>query len=300
MPRNITATLEARDLEAIDRILYEAPKEELVARSLFNVKTDVHPGAETYGYNMLTRSGAAKIIANGSDDLPLVDVDMTREFVRIYTIAAGFRFSIQELRQAQMTGQTVDATKAETARRAIAEKENSLAFSGDPKFNIVGLSNATGIQVANAEANGASNSTNWKSKTPAQIEEEIRVTRAKITVLPGYGGATLALALPPEQFELLDKRYSDFDSRTLKEVIRAHGWFADIVRVPDLAKSGTGGTASMLIMDTSRTTAELLIPMDITRLEQEWKYPNWTVPNEERCGGMIIRAPFAIARLDGI
>jgi hypothetical protein len=300
MPRNITATLEARDLEAIDRILYEAPKEELVARSLFNVKTDVHPGAETYGYNMLTRSGAAKIIANGADDLPLVDVDMTREFVRIYTIAAGFRFSIQELRQAQMTGQTVDATKAETARRAIAEKENSLAFSGDPKFNIVGLANATGIQVANAEANGASNSTNWKSKTPAQIEEEIRVTRAKITVLPGYGGATLALALPPEQFELLDKRYSDFDSRTLKEVIRAHGWFADIVRVPDLAKSGTGGTASMLIMDTSRTTAELLIPMDITRLEQEWKYPNWTVPNEERCGGMIIRAPFAIARLDGI
>ncbi|MFL2133014.1 DUF2184 domain-containing protein [Desemzia sp. FAM 23990] len=300
MAGNITATLEARDLEAIDRILYEAPKEELVARSLFNVKSDVDPGAETYGYNVLTRTGVAKIIANGADDLPLVDVDMKREFVQIYTIAAGFRYSVQELRQAKMLNQSVDATKAETVRRAIAEKENSLAFSGDSKYNIKGLSNVTGIQVVNAAAIGTGSSTKWKDKTPAQIEEEIREARSKVTVLPGYVAAGLALALPPEQYEMLDKRYSDFDTRTIKEVIRAHGWFTDIVRVADLKAAGTGKTASMLIIETSRTTAELLIPMDVTRLEEEWKYPNWTIPNEERCGGMIIRAPYGIVRVDGI
>ena len=49
-----------------------------MARTMFNVKTDINPGAETYGYYVMTRSSAAKIIANGADDLPLVDIDMKR------------------------------------------------------------------------------------------------------------------------------------------------------------------------------------------------------------------------------
>ncbi|WP_240394373.1 hypothetical protein [Carnobacterium maltaromaticum] len=44
MSNQPTATLEARDLQAIDKVLYEAPKEELVARLIFNIKTDIHPG----------------------------------------------------------------------------------------------------------------------------------------------------------------------------------------------------------------------------------------------------------------
>ena len=76
MGNDVTATLEARDLQAIDKVIYQAPQEELVARTMFNVKTDINPGAETYGYYVM--SGAAKIIANGADDLPLVDIDMKR------------------------------------------------------------------------------------------------------------------------------------------------------------------------------------------------------------------------------
>ena len=72
MGNDVTATLEARDLQEIDKVIYQAPQEELVARTMFNVKTDINPGAETYAYNVMTRSGAAKIIANGADDLPLV------------------------------------------------------------------------------------------------------------------------------------------------------------------------------------------------------------------------------------
>lgn len=78
MGNDVTATLEARDLQEIDKVIYQAPQEELVARTMFNVKTDINPGAETYAYNVMTRSGAAKIIANGADDLPLVDIDMKR------------------------------------------------------------------------------------------------------------------------------------------------------------------------------------------------------------------------------
>lgn len=293
MPSQVTATLEARDLQAIDKVIYEAPKEELVARQIFNIKTDVHPGAETYGYNVMTRSGAAKIIANGADDLPLVDTDLKRFQQPIYSIAAGIKFSVQEIRQAQLTGQSVDATKSETARRAIAEKENSFIFTGDAKVDVKGVVNADGIQVINSAKT-------WANSTSDEIVEDVRKARAKITTIPGYRTASLKMLVPSQQYEELNRRYSDYDSRTILKVIEGNSWFESITPVYDLDGAGTGGTDCLIIMDTRSSTCEILLPMDIQRFEQEWAYPNWKVPFEERCGGALIRTPYAILRVDGI
>lgn len=289
----VTATLEARDLEAIDKVIYQAPQEELVARQLFNIKTDIPEGAETYGYWVMNRSGAAKIIANGSDDLPLVDTDLTRYQQPIFSLAAGIRYSVQELRQAQMVGQSADATKAETARRAIAEKENSMIFTGDTKVDLKGVANATGIQVMNADKTFA-------TMTSEEIVDTFRKARAKIVTIPGMRTSTLKLMIAALPFEELSRRYSDQDPRTILEVIKGHGWFSDILPVYDLAKVGTANTDSFIIMDTASSTCEILLPMDIMRHEQEFKYPNYTVPFEERCGGALIRRPYGIVRVDGI
>lgn len=289
----VTATLEARDLEAIDKVIYQAPQEELVARQLFNIKTDVPAGAETYGYWVMNRSGAAKIIANGSDDLPLVDVDLTRYHQPIFSLAAGIRYSVHELRQAQMVGQSADATKAETARRAIAEKENSMIFIGDDKVDLKGVVNATGIHVVNETKTFA-------NMTSAEIVDSFRKARAKIVTIPGMRTSTLKLMIAALPYEELSRRYSDMDPRTILEVIKGHGWFSDILPVYDLAGVGINGTDSYVIMDTATSTCEILLPMDITRHEEEYKFPNYTVPFEERCGGALIRRPYGIIRVDGI
>ncbi|HFZ4929652.1 TPA: DUF2184 domain-containing protein [Enterococcus faecalis] len=293
MGNDVTATLEARDLQAIDKVIYQAPQEELVARTMFNVKTDINPGAETYGYYVMTRSGAAKIIANGADDLPLVDIDMKRYQSPIFTIAAGVRYSRQEIRQAQMMGTSIDATKAEVARRTIAEKENSFVFVGDPKVNHKGVANAEGIQVINSAKT-------WKTMTSDEIVEQLRTSRAKITIIPGFKSANLKLMIAPEQFEELNRRYSDYDSRSIMKVLQENGWFSSIEQVYDLKGVGTNKTDSFIIMDTKPSTCEILIPEDIVRLEVEWAYPNWKVPFEERCGGALIRTSYAIVRVDGI
>ncbi|MGG3677495.1 encapsulin [Heyndrickxia faecalis] len=292
--------LRAIDLEAIDNTLYEPKYEELTARQCFDVKNDVPAGAETYAYNVLTRSGVAKIIANAADDLPLVDVDLKREFIRIYTIAVGFTYTTQELRAAQLAGMPVDAMKAGVARRAAAEKENKIAWIGDTKYNIKGIVNTTGIQVENV-AQGAKSSTKWKDKTSAEIVEDIRLLRKKVTVLPGHANsANLCLCVPADQFEELNRRYSDYDARTIMEVIKSYQWFNMIHRVPDLKGVGTAGTDAMLVMDCSPEVMQLIIPMDLTRLDPEWKYPKWTIPAEERIAGVVTRYPMGVARGDGI
>jgi len=121
----------ALDLEVIDNTLYTPKYEELTARQILDVKSDVAEGAETYAYNVMTRSGVAKILGNNSDDIPLVDSDMRRVFQHIYSIVTGFTYTVQEQRQAQLTGTSVDASKAGIARRAVSEKENRLTWIGE-------------------------------------------------------------------------------------------------------------------------------------------------------------------------
>lgn len=291
--------LRPRDLESVDRVLYEEAIEETTARNAVSVKNDVHPGAETYTYKVRSRAGEAIIIGSNSDDLPTVEVGLKEETVRIFSIATSMRWTVQELRAAQLTGQPLETDQAETARMAINFKENALFWKGDSKYNITGLTNATGIQVQTV-ATTTEGSTDWDDKTPEEVLEDIRLARGLITVLPGQGEGNLVLALPPTKYERLTQRYNQFDSRSLLEVIRSNGWFTQVLRVPDLKGAGAGGTDTMMIFDNRPRTVQLLVPMEMMRHQPEFNFPVTKVAVEERTGGAIVRYPRAVVRADGI
>jgi hypothetical protein len=291
------ALIRPTDLEAIDRVVYEPKKEELTGRSLFRVKSDVPAGAEVYGYDVITRSGSAKILAPGADDIPLVDADKRRHKVDIFSIANAIRYSVQELRQAQLAGIPIDSSKAELARRAMAEKENRLIWHGDAKYDIPGVVNAEGIQTL-AVDNGASGTATWATKTGKEIVSDIRKARSLINRLPGHTANTLVLT--PAGMEALEKEYNANTDKTVLEYIRSQNWFSKIESTSDLEKQGTAGTDCFLVLDNSPSVIEILITMDIYRHPTEYKFPNYKVPFEERLGGAIVRYPMAIVRGDGI
>lgn len=286
-----------QDLEAIDSVVYEPKKEELIGRTLFNVKSNVPAGAETYSYDVMTRSGSAKILAAGADDIPLVDADKRRHTVNIYSIAAAIRYSVQELRQAQMASVPIDTAKAIIARRAIAEKENRIIWHGDKDYNIPGVVNATGIQVLAVPA-GASVSTKWADKTGREIVADLRKARALINRLPGHEANTLVLT--PAGMEALEAEYNANTDKTILEYVRSQNWFANIIATSDLEGQGDGNSDCFLVMDNNPAVLEVLIPMDIYRHPEEYKFPNYKVPFEERIGGAVVRYPMAIVRGDGI
>ena len=83
--------------------------------------------------------------------------------------------------------------------------------------------------------------------------------------------------IAPEQFEELNRRYSDYDSRSIMKVLQENGWFSSIEQVYDL--KGVGTTKPILSSSWILShQLEILIPEDIVRLEVEWAYPNWKVP----------------------
>ncbi|WP_346235723.1 family 1 encapsulin nanocompartment shell protein [Lysinibacillus telephonicus] len=286
------------DLEAIDKKVYEAKKEELKARTIFNLKTDVPAGAETYSYDVITRSGSAKILAPGADDIPLVDADMERHTESIYSIAAAFRLSVQEIRQAQLARRPIETTKADTARKAIAEKENRLVWIGDEKHKIKGVVNATGIQTLAVDPNEAGTSTKWKDKTGEEIVADIRKAKNLVNKLPGHTADTLILT--PDGFEELEKVFNEYTKQSVLEYIQSQKWFSRIDFTSDIAGQGTAGADCFLVFDSSPDVVEILLTMDITRHPQEYKFPNYKIPLEERTGGAIVRYPMAIVRGEGI
>lgn len=294
------AMLTNRDLEAIDRTVYQAKEEELSARLVFRLKTDDPPGAESIGYDMITRRGAAKIFSYGGvDDVPLVDADVKRHVQRVYGIVLGMNVDVQSKRAAQMANRPIDTIKAEACRRGIAESENRFFYIGSQAHNAYGLTTATGVQVYAVATNGQDTpSTLWKAKTGEQIIEDIRQVRKKVNTQPGLTADTLML--PPDQYEDLDRPVnSERYELTIRQWLKNQGWFKTISKEKALEKAGTGGMASMVVCDSS--VVQLSIPMDLTR------HPEVLLANlasrinfEERTGGAVIRYPLGICRGDGI
>jgi len=292
------ALIRPQDLNAIDKRVYEPHASELKARSIFTVKTDIPAGAKTYSYDVLTRSGAAKILAPSATDVPLVDADLEEETVKIYSIAAAFNISVQEVREAEMAGRPIDVTKADTVRKAIAEKENQVAFSGDKTHGIKGLTDSVGIQVYATPQNEAGISTKWKDKTGKEIVADIRKAKNMVNKLNGHEADTLLLT--PDSNEELEKTFNEYTQQSVIEYIKSQNWFKRIETINDLAKKGLAGTECFVVLDSSPDVVELGIPLDITRHPQEYAFPNTKVPFEERTTGLIIRYPMAICRADGI
>lgn len=293
------ALIRPQDLNAIDNRVYEPHASELKARSIFALKTDIPAGAKTYSYDVMTRSGAAKILAPGATDVPLVDADLTEETVKIYSIAAAFNISVQEVREAQMSGRPIEVTKADTVRKAIAEKENQIAFSGDKTHGIKGLTDAVGIQVYATPQNKGGTSTKWADKTGEEIIDDIIEAKSKVDMLNGHEADTLLLT-PDAKKQLQKKVFNEFTKQTALQYLQSENMFKRIETINDLKGKGLAGTDCFVVLDSSPDVVELGIPLDIMRHPQEYAFPNTKVPFEERTTGLIIRYPMAICRADGI
>lgn len=289
-----TGVLERRDLVALDTRLQRVPEGELVGRRLFHERRDIPAGAETAAYNIMTRTGVAKIIANGSTELPIVDIDFTRAFNPMFSIGAGTQFTLQELRAANMANVSVQVEKIDTVRRVINEKEDQVIFGGDEETGVKGITNVDGIQIVPSAEK-------WANMTPAQIVDQIGAARKLAKKMPGFEQATYVLILPTDQYEdIVRLRYNDYEPKTILQLIEDYKWFSEIVSSQAMAGKGDAGTDAALIVNNAPEVAEVLIASDVALLQQE-NYALYTKQGaEERVGGVAVKIPYQIVRIDNI
>lgn len=139
----------------------------LKARQLIPQQAESPAGAEEFAYRVADQVGVFELITNYADDLPVTDVKGEKQVVDIQTFGGSVQYSIDEIERANMAGLPLTARKM-NANRDIAERKfEKIAWVGDEKAGIHGMTTHPNITKETA-ATKAAGGTNWANNATAQ------------------------------------------------------------------------------------------------------------------------------------
>lgn len=291
-----------RQLDYIKQQTYDIKYAELKARKLIPVSSEADPGAENIFYRQYDQSGIAKIISNYADDLPDADVIGNEFSAKVKTLGSSYKYNIQEMRAAVYGNVPLEQRRANAARRAIAQKENTIAFFGDTNSGLVGMFNAPNVTSVTIPATGTGSSTLWINKTPDQILLDMNtVANTVVSVSLGVENPDTML-LPLSQFNYVaSTARSQYSDKTIMNYfLENNPYIKQIEWVNELATAGASGSARMYAYRRSPEVLTLEIPSDFEQLEMEIRNLVYKVPCIERIGGVLVYYPLALAYGDGI
>lgn len=291
-----------RQLEFIKSQTYDTKYKELKATLLIPVSTEAPNGADTITFRRFSKVGFAKIVADYANDFPRVDIFGEEVQVPVRSIGDSYGYSIKEIRRAQMAGLNLNQRRAETARRAIDEKINDVAFSGDTDYNLQGLIDYPGTTEYTIPADGTGSSKLWSTKTPDQIVRDVTGLLDAIVDPTNGREAPDTLLLPITQFLLIaNTRMTDGNDKTIMTYIKQNNPFINTIEwITELKSAGASSTDRMMMYTRDPRNLTLEIPQPFEQFTPQQKGMEFEVPCHAETGGVIVYYPLSIAFGDGI
>src|SRR5688500_17162053 len=105
-----------RELEQLLSGSFDKKYATLKGRTLVGTGELIDEGAETVRYEQYDARGEAKLIADASDDLPMVNVSGTEFFAKMKSYGDAYGFSMQEIKSAARAGKPLESARADAAR----------------------------------------------------------------------------------------------------------------------------------------------------------------------------------------
>lgn len=296
-----TSVFFTRQLEEIDAKTYDIKYAELEAFRLLPVKTDMHPGTETYTYRQFDGRGVAVMTSNYASGSPRVDVDGQEFTSKVRSIRDSYGYNIQEIRAAAKENMPLDSMRAETARRVINEKINSVALKGDAEHGIVGLFNQSGVQTFTVP-NGGGGQAVWTSKTADEILADLYGIVDQVPTQTSEVEHVTTLLLPYDRFRLISgKRMGSGDGAlTVLKVFQTNRPGVTVKGALFLDTAGAGSTHRMIGYNPDRMNLEFLLPVAFESFPPEQRGLEFVVECHARAGGVVVRYPLTIIYGDGI
>lgn len=310
----VSAMFLRQQLEQVQNIVIEQdfPERLMASGQLVPISTELNPGAETYSYKIMTAVGEAAILANGSDDIPIVSAFVEKRVGEIRTIVDGYEYTEEDVEAAQFAQMPLDSTLATIAREVMEAKLDQLGFDGDSQFNLLGFLNQpnvpTGTVAADGAQNGATNSTLWVNKTPEQVYRDLRAFAASPRAATNGVESYDIIGLPQAQFDLiLGTPYPTINAgnSTIYSFFMAAqkatpSGIQAIVPIPYLAGKGAGATDLMVGWRKRDNKIKLHIPLDFTQKPVQMHNFSYRIPCRMRTGGVQLVKPLSVGYRAGI
>lgn len=278
------------------------------------VLSNINPGATSYGYIARDRHGAASFIGNGpNNNIPLVSQTAGANNVPIAYAAVGAVITNEDARQYQFGFNANLANDlGETMRVACDNLVEQTVFFGNSDMNFLPLLNYPGISAAMLPE-GASGSTEWSSKTPIEVFNDInnalvavwrnsRTIFKPTTVLVDLDSYALlsqpaTIGSPTSAAMLTSILEYTLQNATIRRLTNRP---LEIIPIRYLAGAGTAGTNRMIVMDRSRKNQCLPFPMPFTLSQPVPADLAAKLFTETKFGSYHVRQQGSIAYFDGL
>jgi hypothetical protein len=293
----------ARQLEYIESTVYQVEYQDLQWRSLFPIDTSVPEGVKSTTYTVMDKSGKSRWLNTGAKDLPRVDVAGKDVNNPVHWAGVSYGYNIGELASARYLGISLDAAKAQAARRAHEELMSDAVWNGNADLNFVGVF-TTGNGIPRTTVPAGVGGVTWALKTPDEILADVNLGFSKVVEDTLQVERPTHMLLPTKQYnDIATRRVTDTAETVFSYLVRSSPWIAGpdrIVSVPELDGAGAGGVDTALIYTRSPQKIETIIPKDITFLPVQQIGLEYVVNCVIVFGGLRIRYPLSAHILEGI
>ena len=294
----------ARELDYVKAQSYDVEYPELTALTLFPQTSEADEGAETVTYYTYDKTGLAKIIDNYSTDLPRADVTGRPSSAQIKSVGDSYGYSAQEMRASRLAGKSLDVRKGESARYAIDNKINQIAWKGDADSGLLGvLSNGQNIPLYTIGVGSVSGKTKWTEKTPDEVLGDVNGMAKQVAKITKNVERPDTLCVPAEVYMDISTRRIPHTSDTVLKFLLDHSpYIKDIISTAELdsdsvetnpyAAASNGAGVAFLFKNDKRKLA-LENPMPFRQYPIQVRNLDTVIPCEARTAGVIVYYPLS-------
>ena len=268
---------------------YEKEYAENSVVNIFPVTNEIPGHAKYFEYPEFDGAGIAQIIADYSDDLPLVDAFMTEKQGKVFRFGNAFLISIDEIKAGAATGQSLSTRKQALAFEAHDNLLDKLVWSGSAPHGIPSVFDHPNINnvVAGTWNSAAAAMTDITALIDA-IETSTNGTHTATDILLPASARRLMQELVPNTSisyaQLFATNNSGINLRYLQ--------FLDNY-------DGAGGKAA-LAFEKSPLNASIEIPEVTNVLPGQMKDLHIKYPVTSKATGLILYRPLTMSVMKGI
>ncbi len=292
----------ARELEQIDKTVYEVKLPPLEAEMLLPRRKPVPLGINKHTFRLFDGKGEAIPSSGGEDAVPMVDVSGDESSEVMQSWALGYGWTLDELDTARATGMPLDTMRAERVKRGLAEKLNTMALSGYAAKGIKGLFNLSNTLSYSTPATGASSGTSFESKTAplCLIDLTGMVDAIPNTTIDIEGGAgeQMTMVLPKKSIRTLSTKFFDNTTDDVISRFKRIRPNVTIVGANYLPTAGSGGVTRGMVYNPQMV--EWLVCLPFQQLPLEQKGMRFSIACRARGGGVFTRFPKSVLYADSI
>ncbi len=289
-----------RELECIKSKTYDTKYKKLKAKTLIPVSTECSGGTTEITWRSYSGVGYAKIIADYAKDFPRVDIFGEENTVKIHAVGGSYGYSIDEIRASQLTGKSLDQRRANMVRRAIEEKIDDIAWTGDPDYNIQGFIDYPGITQYTVPDPGSG--TEWVNKTPDEIIVDMSGIVSAVVDTTNGVEAPDTMIMPISQYVYIaNTRMTGDSDRTIMKFFMENNPFIKMIDwVVELKGAGASATDKFMVYTKDENNLTFEIPQPFEQFTPQQRGLEFEIMAREKTAGIIVYYPLSVAYGDGI